>query len=323
MKNTMNGAPVGRGMSASNWMCNVATTFHDDGRLDEPSFRSFLQRFAENGIGIYLASGGSGEGHALSKAETRRVYEIGVEICKGKVPVHSNSPEQHLPDEMIEHALLAAECGIEVVGVYGPAGWHSFRPTDAELVAFYNTVLKAVRHPVELNTNPTLGYIPKAEILADICHRFPQVTGIKMPAGVPENYLLDIKQALKRDVAIYVMAPGTISSLMLGATGILGSEANIIPRTYKKASDLFNAKRFDEFVPVYGQCRRFIRYVGKWQSSNPRWLKMCFRVLKMPGAGLRPPYLMPDEKELRTFAEGLAKLDIPELDEQVRAAGLA
>jgi dihydrodipicolinate synthase/N-acetylneuraminate lyase len=59
-------------------ICRVATTFDAEGRLDENAFRQYLQRFVENRIGVYLASGGSGEGHVLSIDELRRVYAIGV-----------------------------------------------------------------------------------------------------------------------------------------------------------------------------------------------------------------------------------------------------
>ena len=72
-------------------ICRTATTFTPDGELDEDALRQFLQRFVNAKLGIYLASGGSGEGHALSLDEIRRVYEIGVEVCRGKVAVTPTS----------------------------------------------------------------------------------------------------------------------------------------------------------------------------------------------------------------------------------------
>jgi len=53
-----------------------------------------------------------------------------------------------------ERAKLAIEAGVEVVNVYGPASWHGYRPTDAELGAYYEEVLAAIRHPVALAPNP-------------------------------------------------------------------------------------------------------------------------------------------------------------------------
>jgi len=48
---------------------------------------------------LYLGSGGNGETHAMSPAEL--AGSIGVEECKGKVPMHANLPEDHTAEAMI------------------------------------------------------------------------------------------------------------------------------------------------------------------------------------------------------------------------------
>ena len=72
-----------------------ATTFAPSGELDEAAFRLWLRRFRDVKIGVYVGSGGNGEGHALTPRELDRVYRIAVEELKGKVPVHANLPEEH------------------------------------------------------------------------------------------------------------------------------------------------------------------------------------------------------------------------------------
>src|SRR5471030_1310780 len=107
------------------WFCMCATTFSKEtGELDEAAFRLFLQRIVDAKLGVYLGSAGSGEGHALTRDELRRVYEIGVDVCKGRVPVHANPPEQHTARGAREHALIAVDAGVEVVHTYTLAGWH-------------------------------------------------------------------------------------------------------------------------------------------------------------------------------------------------------
>ena len=51
---------------------------------------------------------------------------------------------------------------------------------------------------------------------------------------------------------------------------------------------------------------------------------MALKVFKLPGGegGVRAPYLMPGEAERDRFAAGLIKLDVPEINELARAAGL-
>jgi 4-hydroxy-tetrahydrodipicolinate synthase len=59
----------------------VVTPMDEDGRLDEPGIRAHLQRMIDAGVGVYLGSGGSGEGHALTIEELGRLYRIGVDEC--------------------------------------------------------------------------------------------------------------------------------------------------------------------------------------------------------------------------------------------------
>jgi hypothetical protein len=86
-------------------ICRTATVFTADGAVDEDGLRHYLQRLIEQGHGLYLASGGSGEGHALSHAELRQVYAAGVACGRGKVPVYANPPEQHTAQLTLEHSL--------------------------------------------------------------------------------------------------------------------------------------------------------------------------------------------------------------------------
>ena len=47
------------------------------------------------------------------------------------------------------------------------------------------------------------------------------------------------------------------------------------------------------------------------------------KAFKLPGGegGVREPYRMPPDAEIKTFIEGLIKLGLPEIEEQARASG--
>ena len=310
-------------MRSVSLMCRIATTFGKAGELDEDAFRQFVGRFIESKLGVYLGSGGSGEGHALTFDELRRIYAIGVAECKGKIPVFANPPEQHTARVTIEHARIAAEAGVDGVNVYALAGWHSMQPTDRELRAYFDAVLTATKIPVVLAAQSLVGYTPKASLLADLCRRYPHVTGVNL-TGVPESYFIELKAMVDRDVIFYVPVTGSITTLALGAQGLLGTEGTIIPKTYRRYIDCYEQGRSDELVRVYEDIHRYLRYVKQWTPGNPRWIKMAMKVLKLPGGegGLREPYQMPPREELERFAAGLIALDVPEINEMAGAAGL-
>jgi 4-hydroxy-tetrahydrodipicolinate synthase len=301
----------------------AATTFDTGGAFDEDAQRRYLQRYIDAGLGVFMGSGGSGEGHALTVDELRRVYVCGVAACKGKIPVWANPPEQYTARQTIEHSRLAAEAGCEVVNIYGLAGLHSMRPTEYELQCYFDDVLSALKFPVSLAAQPLVGYSIRPEMLAELCNRYHQVVAVNL-TGVNDIYFLRLKDALRRHVGLYVPITSAACTLGLGATGLLGTEANIIPKTYRRFIDAYEAKDLTAMATAYGEIQHFLGYVSKWNPGPTRWIKMCMRVLKLPGGegGVREPYRMPPPDEMASFTEGLLKTGVPEIIEMARAAGL-
>jgi dihydrodipicolinate synthase/N-acetylneuraminate lyase len=112
--------------------------------------------------------------------------------------------------------------------------------------------------------------------------------------------------------------------LLLGASGIIGAEMNIIPNTYRRYLDLYEQKKYEEAALVYADIKRYIAYTAQWNPAPTRWIKMAMKALKLPGGdgGIREPYMIPPEDEMRRFTDGLLRLRVPEIEEMARAAGL-
>jgi dihydrodipicolinate synthase/N-acetylneuraminate lyase len=308
---------------AVSMICRTATTFTPAGEIDEVALREFLQRFVDAKLGVYLASGGSGEGHALSLAEIRRVYEIGVDVCRGQVAVNSNQPELHTTADTIEMAQIAIDAGIEVINIYGPAGLHGYKASDEEYRSFFDVVLAAIRHPVALCPNPIIGYLPSPQVLAAIVGKHPQVSAINLSGITGDQYFIDLRAALPREVDIYVPYPGSLNMLALGAAGILGAEANLIPKTFRRYLDCYAANDQVGLGEAYTEMSRVTDFVTPWKGTTPRWIKIAMKVFKLPGGdgGPRPPYLLPDAATVRRFAEGAIALDVKEINELAHRAG--
>jgi dihydrodipicolinate synthase/N-acetylneuraminate lyase len=301
-------------------MC--ATVFSPHGGLDEAAFRSYLQRQIDSGLGVYLGSGGNGETHAMSPEELGAMYRIGVETCRGTVKVHANLPEEHTADATIAQARIAIEAGGEALHLYTLEGRHGYRPTDAELIGYFDDVLSVIDHPVIIAVNPTMGYIPKPAVVAQIIRRHKQIVGARL-SGQPQIYLIDLQDMVDRTIEYHwQLGSGALDPLALGAT-LFAAEANIIPKTFRAFVDHAQAGRTDAAGKALADIRRFNRLIMRW-GPCARWIKMCMRILLLPGweGGLRKPYLMPDDDEIRGLTDALLRLRVPEIDEMARAAGL-
>ena len=53
--------------------CMSVTPFDEGGHFDEAAYRAHLERMVASGVGVYFASPGSGEGHALSDRKSTRL----------------------------------------------------------------------------------------------------------------------------------------------------------------------------------------------------------------------------------------------------------
>jgi dihydrodipicolinate synthase/N-acetylneuraminate lyase len=298
------------------------TTFAQDKSLDEEALRASLQRFLDARISVYLGSGGSGEANALTRGELVRVYQIGVEVFAGELPVYANIPEVATAAQAIDFAHLAIETGVDLVNMYGPASMHGFIPNDQELDAYFDEVLSGIDYPVVVAPNPIQGYTPSPRVIAGVVARHPHVTGVNLIGLKGDSYFLELRERLDREVDLNVGLTGSLNTLGLGANGLICNLANVLPKTVRLYVDLYESGDLVRLGEVYADLDRFARYVNTTTWRNPRWQKMAAEVLGLPGGagGLRGPFQMPPAAEVARFADGLATLGIPELDGLVAAA---
>jgi dihydrodipicolinate synthase/N-acetylneuraminate lyase len=309
-------------MSQPDFYTMCATVFAPDGNFDEAAMHLYLRRQIDARLGVYLGSGGNGETHAMSSDELFRLYTVGVEECKGKVPVHANLPEEHTAEQTIAQARIAIAAGVEALHLYTVEGRHGYHPTEPELLGYFDDVLAAIRHPVVIAVNPTMGYIPRPQTIAEICRRHEQIVAVRL-SGQREIYLLNVQDALGRKIDCHwQLGAGALDPLSFGAS-LFAAEANIIPQTFRRFIDFARAGDLAAAGAVLSTIRRFNQLVMEW-GPCARWIKMAMAVLKLPGwqGGLRKPYLMPAEDALREFADRLLRLGISEIDDLARTAGL-
>ena len=98
----------------------------------------------------------------------------------------------------------------------------------AELIAYYDDVFAEFRYPTALAPNPIIGYTPKPQLIAAVCRKYPQVAAVNL-SGQGDTYFIELQDCLTRPVPIYVQVVGSLNLLGLGAAGLLGAEANILP----------------------------------------------------------------------------------------------
>jgi 4-hydroxy-tetrahydrodipicolinate synthase len=293
----------------------AATPFTAENRIDEPALRAHLQHLAASGIGIYVGAGGAGEGHTMSPEELQRVCELGVEECRGKVPIYASVPEARTPEATIERARLAVKTGVDVVQIFYPDGGHGMRPTPAEQESFYRDLLSAIDHPVALSAHQHSGFFPSVRLLETLCRDYRQIVALNVMLA-PLAYFLELKDTVGPRIAIYSEIGSLLQTMTLGGSGCLAAEPNLVPNLCQSIVTSFAAGKLAQCAEAYAHVIRLGAVVNRWAPSTARWVKMGMRVLSLPGGQgpIRKPYLMPPQTELDEMARAFEQLGIRQLE---------
>jgi 4-hydroxy-tetrahydrodipicolinate synthase len=295
-------------------MCMAATPFAADGSLDEAALRVQLGRLADAGVGVYLGSGGAGEGHALSTTELDRLYRVGVETCRGRTPVFANPPEARTANEMLAKAMLAVHAGVDCVQIYALDAGHGMRPTEAEQNAYYRNLLDAIDHPVAISVHGYQGYLTPIPLLRKLTVDYPQLVAINVMVR-PFDYFVELKDSLRSGMSYYCISYELIQGLALGAAGCLSAEPNLAPSLCADIAARFDAGDIAGSGASQADLIRLGTLVNKWAPSTARWVKMGMKVLGLGNGVLRPPYLLPGSDQQDEMLAGLRRLGLSPLSD--------
>ena len=293
--------------------CMSATIFNEDGSLDDDGLRKHLQRLVDARNGIYLGSGGAGEGHVLTPKELRQVYDVGVDVAKGKVPLYANPRESRSAAAMYDVAKEAVAAGVDVVQLYQLDGGHGMIPTQREQEAYWKELLDKISHPVAISIHLYAGYMATPAFLKELCGRYEQICAINV-MGPGNGYFIQLRDTLPESVKLYTGVAQLVEVATLGAAGALLAENNIIPNLCQQIADGYEAGDLAKVSEATKNVQRFSNIVSQWAPSTARWVKMAMKVLDLGSSTLRPPYLMPTEEEQQRMSASFDALNIRALE---------
>jgi dihydrodipicolinate synthase/N-acetylneuraminate lyase len=294
-------------------MCMSLTPFQEDGSLDEEQLRIHLRRLVAARNAICLGSSGSGEGTALTVKELRRVYEIGVEEAKGKVPVWANPREAYSAAEMYEVAKEAVAAGVDAVSLYQLKGGHGMIPNEREQQAYFEDLLDVIDCPVAIEITTSQGYYATVPFVTQLCKRYEQICAIAV-MGTPHNYFVALRDVLPDSIALHTSPLDFVHRLALGARAVWMPWNNVIPNIAQSIADGFAAGDLPKVCKATLTYQRFSRIMDPWYPKTPRGLKMAMKVLGLGNGVLRRPYLLPPEEDLRIMERAFGELHIRELE---------
>lgn len=231
-------------MKLSGVMPALVTPFDAQGRVDFKAFEALLTHLRAAGVTGWVPNGSTGEYFSQSTEERREVLQFVKDFAKpGETLIAgTNAPATR---EVIEQTAMAKEIGYDTVLLAPP---FYTRPTQAELIRHYETVLGAVDVNLVLYSYPAKD---GSDISFDLMDHFadnPRVIGIKESSGSLQR-AIDIASRYEGriqlvsgsdDIALDFMFWGA-ESWICGPSNCMAKACCDLDRAFK-AGDLARAK---------------------------------------------------------------------------------
>ncbi|MDK1492085.1 4-hydroxy-tetrahydrodipicolinate synthase [Sinorhizobium sp. 7-81] len=231
-------------MKLSGVMPALVTPFDANNRIDFKAFEKLLAHLREAGVTGWVPNGSTGEYFSQSTEERREVLQFVKDFAKpGETLIAgTNAPATR---EVIDQTAMAKEIGYDTVLLAPP---FYTRPTQAELIRHYETVLDAVDVNLVLYSYPVKDGSDISFELMDHFADNPRVIGIKESSGVLQR-AIDIASRYEGriqlvsgsdDIALDFMFWGA-ESWICGPSNCMAKACCDLDRTFK-SGDLDKAR---------------------------------------------------------------------------------
>ena len=254
----------------------------DNGSLSEKDYVKLINYHLENGTNGIVPGGTTGESPTLSHNEHKKIIEIAIKECKGKIPVIAGTGSNSTK-EAVELSQFAEKAGSDALLVVTP---YYNKPTQEGLYQHYKKINDSVGIPIIIYNIPSRSVIDmEVDTMAKL-FELKNIVGVKDATGDLDR----VDKQLKAMGTEFIQLTGNDDNALefnkRGGVGAIGVTANIAAKLssdFQKVSqkDLKKASELDKLLqPLHSSL--FI-------ESNPSPVKYAASILGMCKPEVRLP----------------------------------
>ncbi len=275
----------------------LITPFKDD-NLDEDTYRKLIDYHLKNGSNGLVPGGTTGESPTLSHSEHKKIIEISVKECKGKIPVIAGTGSNST-DEAVDLSRFAEKAGSDALLVVTP---YYNKPTQEGLYQHYKKINDSVGIPIIIYNIPSRSVIDMSVETMSKLYELKNIAGVKDATGD----LNRVDQQLKAMGKDFIQLTGNDDNALefnrRGGVGAIGVTANIaakISSDFQKAcvENIKKAEKLDNIL----QPLHFSLFI----ESNPSPVKYAASLLNMCSPAVRLPLVEVKDETKKKILEAL------------------
>tara|TARA_B000000477_G_scaffold89515_1_gene76360 strand:+ start:229 stop:1158 length:930 start_codon:yes stop_codon:yes gene_type:complete len=288
----------------------MITSFNKDESINKEGIRKTINYLISEKVnGLYI-TGSTGETFLMSQDEKKQVIEIIVEEVNGRVPViaHIGSIGTKITTELGQYA---EKVGVDALSALPPF-YYGF--SNDEIFSYYKDISNTTNLPITIY-NISHAHLMDLDMLKRLA-AIKNVKGVKYTAPTHFNFN-KIKKEVGENFKIYSgMDEMSLSGLISGADGIIGSFYNLMPEMFVdiyakvKEGNINAAKKIQEKINII-----ILYALGK--SGYP-FIKMGLNWLGIDSGYVRKPFTTFIDREI----ENTIKNDLKKLTDQNDLSGI-
>ena len=266
--------------------------------LNEDVYRKLIHYHLKNGTNGIVPGGTTGESPTLSHDEHKKIIEIAVKECSGKIPVIAGTGSNST-SEAIDLSIYAEKAGSNALLVVTP---YYNKPTQEGLYQHYKKINDSVGIPIIIYNIPSRSVIDMSVETMTKLYELKNIVGVKDATGNLNRVDQQLKAMGKEFIQLTGNDDNALEFNKRGGTGSISVTANIAA---KLCSDFQNscvngfkdAEKLDKILqPVHS---------AMFIESNPSPVKYAASLLGMCSPDVRLPLVQIKEENKKKISEAL------------------
>jgi len=271
--------------------------------LNEDVYRQLIHYHIKNGTNGIVPGGTTGESPTLSHDEHRKIIDIAVKECSGKIPVISGTGSNSTA-EAVELSKYAEKAGSDALLIVTP---YYNKPTQEGLYQHYKKINDNVGIPIIIYNIPSRSVIDMSvETMAKL-YELKNIVGVKDATGDLKRVDLQLKSMGKEFIQLTGNDDNALEFNKRGGIGSISVTANIAAKLCSDfqnscANNFEGSEKLDKILqPIH---------TAMFIESNPSPVKYAASLLGMCNPDVRLPLVQVKEENKKKISTALKVANI-------------